>query len=49
MKGRGPPKDSLAVIPGEHPGGIYRRLKRNRTGGVYTGQQGNYTIFYGFA
>ena len=39
MEGMGLSKDCMAVILGKHPGSIYRELKRNRAGGVYTGTE----------
>jgi IS30 family transposase len=33
------PKSFMAVIPGKHLSGIYRQINRNRTDGVYTGNQ----------
>jgi IS30 family transposase len=39
MEGMGLPKCYRAVILGKHPSSIYRELGRNRTGGVYTGNE----------
>jgi hypothetical protein len=43
MEGMGLPKTGKAVLPGKHPGSIYRVLNRNGDYGVYTGSraQGN--------
>jgi IS30 family transposase len=39
MEGMCLPKCYEAVIPGKHPGSIYRELDRNSTGCVYTGNE----------
>jgi IS30 family transposase len=39
MEGMGLPKCFMSVILGKHPSSVYRELNRNRTGGVYTGNE----------
>jgi IS30 family transposase len=39
MEGMALPKCFMSVIPGKHPGSIYREINRSRSGGVYTGNE----------
>jgi IS30 family transposase len=39
MEGMALPGNYISVILGKHPSSIYRELNRNRTGGVYTGNE----------
>jgi IS30 family transposase len=39
MEGMGLPKRFMSVILCKHPSSVYRELNRNRTGGVYTGNE----------
>jgi IS30 family transposase len=43
MAGMRLPKSSMSVILGKHPSSIYRELKRNGTGGVYSGSEAQAT------
>ncbi|MDR1986764.1 MAG: hypothetical protein LBP88_07330 [Treponema sp.] len=39
MEGMALPKCYMAVILGKHPSSVYCELRRNSTGGVYSGQE----------
>jgi IS30 family transposase len=39
MEGMKLPKSSISVILGKHQSSIYRQINRNRTDGVYTGNE----------
>jgi IS30 family transposase len=39
MEGMGLPKSYMSVLLGKHPSSIYREIRRNGSGGIYTGTE----------